>query len=152
MSLCGESFAAGGSVEKPTVTEESSDNVGAEPWTIADKGSFLLVEFSGQFSTQAGKQCVDAMVEACVKLGRSKVLLDCRRIQGELPIFARFEVTEYGASKRQHLRQLALVSRPEVALPDNFVENVAVNRGMNMRVFTDFDQALRWITEETSTS
>ena len=29
------------------------------------------------------------------------------------------------------------------------VENVAVNRGMNMRVFTDFDEALRWVSQET---
>jgi len=46
-----------------------------------------------------------------------------------MPIMDRFEVAEYGATKRQELRQLALVNRRDVVLPDNFVENVAVNRG-----------------------
>ena len=30
-----------------------------EPLTIIDKGSYLLVEFFGEFGVEAGKQCVD---------------------------------------------------------------------------------------------
>jgi hypothetical protein len=33
-----------------------------------------------------------------------------------------------------------------MVLPDNFVENVAVNRGMIMKIFTDFDEAEAWLT------
>ena len=62
-----------------------------------------------------------------------KVLLDCRKISGNTSVMDRFEVAEYGATKKQELRQLALVNRKDVVLPDNVVENVAVNRGMNRR-------------------
>jgi hypothetical protein len=117
-----------------------------EPLSIIDKGSYLLVEFFGEFSVNAGKQCVDRMVEACEKHRRSRVLLDCRRMTGKLGVFDRFEVTEYGASKRDQLMRFALLNRKDVVLPDNFVENVAVNRGMNMKVFTDFDEAEHWLT------
>jgi hypothetical protein len=118
----------------------------SESMSISDKGSYLLVEFFGRFSVEAGKQCVDEMVEASQKNDRSKVLLDCRRMTGSMPVIDRFEVAEYGAIKGRVLMQLALLNREDVVLPDNFVENVAVNRGMRMKVFTDFDEAVLWLT------
>jgi hypothetical protein len=120
-----------------------------EPLSITDRESFLLVEFSGRFSVEAGKQCVDRMAEASVRLGRPKVLLDCRRMTGDLSVFARFQVADYGATKRHQLRQFALLGREDVVLPDKFAENVAVNRGMNMKVFTDFDEAVLWLSQPT---
>lgn len=29
--------------------------------------------------------------------------------------------------------------------PDNFVENVAVNRGINLKIFTDLEKAIDWL-------
>ena len=118
-----------------------------EPLSIVDKDSYLLVEFFGEFSVEAGKKCVDRMTEACEEHDRSSVLLDCRRMTGEMSVMARFQVTEYGATKRLQIRRIALLNREEVLLPDNFVENVAVNRGMNLRSFTEFDEAEFWITD-----
>jgi hypothetical protein len=120
-----------------------------EPLSITDTGSFLLVEFFGKFSVEAGKQCVDRMAEACVKHGRPKVLLDCRRMTGVMSVLHRFQVAEYGATKASQLGRLALLNRKDVVLPDNFVENVAVNRGMNMKIFTDFDEAVLWLSQST---
>ena len=117
-----------------------------ETMSTSDKGSYLLVEFFGEFSVEAGKQCVDRMVEACKEHSKSKVLLDCRKMTGAMPILDRYLVADYGASKGRLLMQLALLNREGVPLPDNFVENVAVNRGMNMKVFTDHDEALYWLT------
>jgi hypothetical protein len=118
-----------------------------EVLSISDRGTFILVDFFGEFNVEAGKQCVDRMTEACQEYGRSRVLLDCRKMTGEMPIFSRFQVAEYGASKRYTIAQMALVVRPEIVLPDNFVENVAVNRGMNMKLFTDIDKAEAWLSE-----
>lgn len=117
-----------------------------EPISISDKGSYLLVEFFGEFSVEAGKQCVDRMAEACEKQSHSKVLLDCRRMTGSMPILDRFQVAQYGAIKGRQLMQLALLNREDVVLPDNFVENVAVNRGMTMKVFTNLNEAVSWLT------
>lgn len=120
------------------------------PPIITDKGCYLLAEFSEQFSVASGKQCIDSMVEACDDRGCSKVLLDCRNISGAMPVADRFQVAMYGATKRRQIRQLALLNREDVMLPDNFVENVAVNRGMNMKIFTDLDEAVLWLTKSAS--
>ena len=120
-----------------------------EPLNIADRGSFLLVEFFGKFSVEAGRQCIDRMVEASVKHGRPKVLLDCRRMTGVMQVLDRFEVAEYGAATCYQLHQVALLGNKDMVLPDKFVENVAVNRGMNLKIFTDFDEAVLWLSQST---
>ena len=123
-----------------------------EALSIIDKGSYLLVEFFGEFSVENGKQCVDSMTRACESRDRSKVMLDCRRMTGMMSIFDRFQVAEYGASKQRQIRQLALLNREEIVQPDNFVENVADNRGMNMKIFTKFDEAELWLNNSAPES
>ena len=118
----------------------------SETLSITDEGTHLLVEFFGEFSVEAGQQCVDAMAEACVNHGRDRVLLDCRRISGEMPLVDRVLVAEYGADHGHQMKRFALLNREGVPLPDNFVESVVVNRGMNMKAFTDPDEAERWLT------
>ncbi len=121
-----------------------------QEFTISDHGPYLLADFFGEFSVATGKRCIDSMVEAAIASGRRRVLLDCRRMTGEMPIIARFQVAEYSQKTRGAIDRIALLNRPEVVLPDNFVEHVAVNRGVNLKIFTDFDQAERWLTETPS--
>ncbi len=117
----------------------------SESLSIHAKESHLLVEFFGAFSVAMGKQCVDRMAAACEEHQRWQVLLDCRKMTGIMRIFDRFEVVEYGATRRHVLKRVAILVREGTPLPDNFVENVAVNRGMDLRVFTDFEAAEHWI-------
>lgn len=112
---------------------------------IVDKGSYILVEFFGEFSVEAGKRCVDRMVQACVEYDRTAVLLDCRKMTGNLRIMDRFEVMVYGQATRGKIARVALVNRPEDTLPDGFSENVGVNRGVNLRIFTHIDKASEWL-------
>jgi hypothetical protein len=123
-----------------------------QEFTISDQGPYLLTDFCGEFSAAAGKRCIDGMREAAIASGRRKVLLDCRTMTGDMPIIARFQVAEYSQKTRGAIDRIALVNRPEVVLPDNFVENVAVNRGVNLKIFTDFDQAERWLTDAPNPS
>lgn len=115
--------------------------------TISDRSDFLLTEFFGEFSIEAGKRCIDAMKEASQKSQHPKVLLDCRKMTGSMPIMARYEVAVYAETAREVISKIALVNRPEVILSDGFVENVAVNRGVGVKIFTDFDEAVRWLSE-----
>jgi hypothetical protein len=117
----------------------------ASSLTIVDSGEYLLAEFSGEFSIEAAKHCIDSMKNASIEKHQSKVLLDCRKMSGPMPITDRFVVAAYAATTRTAIAKLAMLNRPDVILPDNFVENVAVNRGANVKVFTDFEKAVRWL-------
>jgi hypothetical protein len=112
---------------------------------IHDRGNHILIDFFGEFSREAGKRCFDSMVEACDEFGRSTVLLDCRKMTGQPGILDRFLVMEYGQITHRTISRLALVSRQENILPDRFEEHVAVNRGVNLRIFTDIEAALAWL-------
>lgn len=115
--------------------------------TISVQDGYLLTEFFGKFSVEDGKQCIDAMIKASLESRRPKVLLDCRKMTGDMPITARFEVAVYSVTTLGVISKIALVSRPDIVLPDGFVENAAVNRGVNLRIFVDFDEAVRWLLE-----
>jgi len=123
------------------------DRVPEEPLRIEDRGSYLLVEFFGPFSVEASKQCVDRMVAACREHGQRNVLLDCRRMTGPLPVFDRFQVAEYGAMQGRQLMRLALVRSADNSPADSLVEDVAVNRGMDLKIFSDFTAAEQWLAQ-----
>ena len=51
----------------------------------------------------------------------------------------------YGQKLRGKIARLAMIGLPETILQDRFVENVAVNRGVNLRLFTGMDEAVAWL-------
>jgi hypothetical protein len=104
-------------------------------------------EFSGEFSSETGKQCIDAMVEVCGQSQISKALLDCRKMGGEIQIMESFMVVKYGVRMIGTISKFALVGREDQMFPDNFVENVARNRGINLKLFTDIEKAADWLRE-----
>ena len=114
---------------------------------IIQEEAYIRFDYSGEFSEVLGKQCIDAMVEACRQVQISKALLDCRNMTGEIRIFDSFKVAEYGVKMVGAIFKTALVGRQDQMLPDNFVENVAVNRGINLKIFTDADDAIDWLKE-----
>ena len=114
---------------------------------ITEKEAYVRFDYSGEFSEAAGKQCIDTMVETCSQLRIRKALLDCRKMTGEIQILESFMVAQYGVIMRGSISKTALVGREDQMLPDNFVENVAVNRGVNLKIFTDIEEAIAWLKE-----
>jgi hypothetical protein len=114
---------------------------------IIQEEAYNYFEFSGEFSPQTGKQCIDAMVEVCGQSPISKALLDCRNMTDEIEIMESFMVAKYGVKMVGVITKFALVGREDQMFPDNFVENVAVNRGVNLKLFTDLERAVDWLKE-----
>ena len=56
-------------------------------------------------------------------------------------------VAQYGVKMIRVLSKKALVVREDQMFPDNFVENVAVNRGVNLKLFTNVEEAIDWLKE-----
>jgi hypothetical protein len=119
--------------------------VSGEPICILDQGSYLLVEFRGEFSVDGCKECVDRMVAACGQYRQPKVLLDCRQMTGPLPVFGRFQVAQYGVTQCRQVMRLALLRSVAIDAADTLVEDVAVNRGMDLKTFNNFAAAEQWL-------
>ena len=116
---------------------------------IEKKDDHLLVTFSGEFSGTSGKKVVDTMIDASSESGEQRVVLDCRGMTGKMGLFEKFEVAVYGRRIVGTIDRLAIINRPEVMEPDNFVKTVANNRGVNLNLFTELDEGVRWVTSET---
>jgi hypothetical protein len=114
---------------------------------ITPEGSYIYCDYTGEFSVDMGMECIDALVEACVKHECYKAILDCSHMSGEMGIFQRFQVIQHAEVTRDIALKTAILARDEQVLPDKFAETVAINRGINLRVFTDIDAAKRWLEE-----
>ena len=97
--------------------------------SITQCEGYLHIEFTGEFSVEAAKQSVDAIVDASIKANCTKILFDCRRMTGDLSTMDRFDVAQYGSSKIEHFIKIAMLGREDQILPDKFFENVAVTVG-----------------------
>jgi hypothetical protein len=117
-----------------------SDNV-----TIVRREGYLNLTISGTFSLEAAKQSVDMLAEACNKESCYSVLFDCRPMTGEMPMFDKYKIGEYGAKVLPHVIRVAMLGREDQVSPDGFFENVAVNRGMILKVFSDEKKAVEWL-------
>jgi len=107
--------------------------------------NYLLVEFTGEFGVESGKRVVDAMLTASTQCKRDRVVLDCRKMTGKMPLFAKFEVAVYGGKVVGTISRLAIIGRPELIEPDRFVSTVAKNRGLNVEIFSDFIAGVDWV-------
>ena len=106
---------------------------------------YLHLTISGDFTPTAAKHAVDALADRCSKEQCYKVLFDCRSVLGEMPGPDRYELAQYGARVLGPKIKSAMLAREDQISPDRFFENVAVNRGLNLKVFSDINEAVGWL-------
>jgi hypothetical protein len=118
----------------------------------ADSGT-LHVTATGKFSLQAAKRTFVEMMNAVAKHQVAKVFFDGRSVKGKPEVIERFYFGEFAANTviRYSARgpcpstAFAYVLKEPLLDPGRFGENVAVNRGMNVRVFDNVKDAQRWL-------
>ena len=81
------------------------------------------------------------------KHGYNKALIDVRQMSGGLGIV---DVYKLGTKDFQEFRRPGQLKVSIVDSEDNrerfqFMENVAVNMGLNLRIFSDADEAMTWL-------
>ncbi len=117
---------------------------------IQKNPEYLRVDVSGDWSP--GKELEDALsvwsqvAEACKELEAFNVLA-VWDVPGRLPTFTAFQLGSMAHSFGiGHKFKLAIVHLNEERLKDSlFAETVAVNRGFQVKMFSDETQALSWL-------
>lgn len=92
-------------------------------------------------------------MEAIVALSAQKVLTDFRQLKGSFSTMDRFHYAEFGVRTfAKYLdcgvppfMPLAFIAQPPILDAQKFAETVALNRGLNVRVFLDVQTAVRWL-------
>jgi len=86
-----------------------------------------------------------AVIEQAVRHQASRILADETALVYRIGTFDLFASAKVLAENTPHITQSALVVNPDQVKDAQFFETVAVNRGLDVRMFTDIDQARKWL-------
>ena len=112
---------------------------------IEDKQDYVQVRYVGEFRLFEGRRTVDRINEACTKFHRSAVLLDLQSMTGNISIMDRFNIVVYGQKMIGTVSKIAIAAQPEAGTVSRLVETMAENRGINLKVFYEINQADSWL-------
>ncbi|MBS4063918.1 MAG: hypothetical protein KGZ74_05130 [Chitinophagaceae bacterium] len=115
--------------------------------------NFITLAASGNYSLAKAINLCMLSIDTCLSYNKKKILVNINKVTGNVPFFDRFQFAEALAQyKAKHalskVSKIALVGMEPLIDKNRFGETVAVNRGVNIKVFTDLNAALTWINEE----
>ncbi|HVG43804.1 MAG TPA: hypothetical protein VM890_03710 [Longimicrobium sp.] len=117
------------------------------------EGPLFYVSLAGEMDGRLAEKTYREVLRECVAGGRSKLLIDCRALSGELSTTDRYSLGQLVADEnasvaaREAGRQVrvALVGSQPFIDRDRFGETVAVNRGAAVKVTEDLASAYRFL-------
>jgi hypothetical protein len=118
--------------------------------TIKKREDVLWVKATGTRSLQTVLAMSEDIFTACIEQNTTKVLVDVRALEGRLETMEAYQIPDKHFPKmrdRSVITRAAIVDLEEFRNIYKFFENVAVNRGFALRVFSDLDEALEWLNE-----
>ncbi len=135
-----------------TYTERSIDVAGLN-MTVDPQADYLRVAFGGIFSVSQASPVSAHVLELTQEYQAKRVLIDFREITGDPTTMERFTLSSVFAAKYILYRSTNKIPATLFAVLGNhpfvdkqkFEEHVAVNRGVPIRIFVDFHQALKWL-------
>jgi hypothetical protein len=122
--------------------------------SLTDSPAFLHARLSGEFSLEEAERTFLEILQAVERRDSTRVLVDGRGVTGKPTIAERFYYGEFVARSviklcrktKRPLPKFSYVLLEPVLDKHRLGETVAVNRGMNLKTFTDFDDAAKWLT------
>ncbi len=120
--------------------------------TITERPSFLHASVTGPNTPQNVLRFLEQAYAACVERGQASLLLEMNLSGPSIGSASIFNVIAQRSADGAKLRKIAYVDRIERD-PEKvrFAETVAVNRGVNVRVFPDIEAAAGWLCEGAPT-
>ncbi len=112
------------------------------------ESDYLCVQATGIRTTESFVAMAMDVLTTGEKYEYNKVLLDLRGMTGRL---GTFDIYKLGTENLKELWRT--IGHPKVSVIDletnrerfEFMENVAVNQNINLRIFTDVDKAMAWL-------
>ena len=115
---------------------------------LVDDGEFIRLVFAGETTAQDHEDARAEAFRALTSRGWKRLLVDARQISTRMSLFDDYEFTKEHQSSLPLLARVAAIHRHDESERFRFIENVAVNRGHNLKVFTDPGEAIDWLIDE----
>jgi hypothetical protein len=116
---------------------------------MEDRGAYLYALVSGEkLSAAISKQYWDDITAECIRLDKLKIMIE----KDFAETVSLVEMYEMGVnlSKFFEAKKIAFLDRHGNADINYFGQMVAANRGVNMKIFHDSQEAEKWLQETDS--
>jgi len=116
--------------------------------TIEERPAYVYARADGDLTPTNALRFLEEAYAACVRTERSLLLLDMQLHGPDLNTTNVYEVISQRVADGSKLRKIAYVpfQRGDRSMA-HFAETVAVNRGVNVRLFESVAAAERWLLE-----
>ena len=112
---------------------------------LMEDGNYVRLTLGSVLTKKDHEEFRAKALAALADTGWSKVLIDTRQADPEMSIFDDYKFTSDHQSHLPPELRTAIVYHVDEAKRYQFIEDVALNRGVNIRTFTDETQALTWL-------
>jgi hypothetical protein len=120
--------------------------------TVEERPTYLYAKVVGQRTRENALRFLEEAYSACVKSGRSAALLEMQLSGPSLNTGSIYDIVTQRAADGRKLRKIAYVQSvtDDPAMP-YFAETVAMNRGVNVRLFQSVAAADEWLSDQGDT-
>jgi hypothetical protein len=112
---------------------------------IDETPSYLKARFIGAGATEEVERQFELLAEKCKSTKKNRLLLDFTEIPADISLVDRYELWIRTQVFAQYRCKVAALCKPERHDSQCFLETVARNRWVDLRVFTTVDDALEWL-------
>lgn len=113
-------------------------------FTVSDDARYLIERPIGHHTAAMQRELVTELLALLTTTGIRRVLVDGREQHTPLDTMEIYALWEEMAPRFPRDAKFAVVVGWHFAGPP-FIEHVAINRGVHIRYFTDYDAALAWL-------
>jgi len=113
--------------------------------------NYLHVLVEGQESYENSVEYTQAIIKYCEKTGYRNILIE-ENFEGELSIFDIYKISTYLIKilfSKNLMLNVAYLDKTQIQdRKSYFGENVFVNRGLNIKFFSVYDEAKKWLLNQ----
>lgn len=118
---------------------------------IEEKPDYLEARFTGAGAAEETWRQFDEIAERCKRANKNKLLLDFTEASGEVSLADRYFLGDKAQILSRRRLKVATVATRRQIDPQKFAELVARNRGVDLRAFTNVEDAEEWLLEQRAT-
>jgi len=112
---------------------------------IEETPDYLEARFYGACAMEEIERQFESLAEKCQCTNAHKLLIDFTRLPVELSLVDAYLLGEKALAFRRHRCKVAAVGKPEHYDSHRFLELVSQNRRVNLRTFTNVEDAKTWL-------
>jgi hypothetical protein len=114
---------------------------------IEELPGYLKTTFNGASTTGEAERQFELLAKKCKSTKKNRLLLDFRGIPADISLVESYELGKRTLVFAQYKCKVAAVCKPEQNDSQYFLGTVAQNRGVDLRVFINVKDAVKWLLE-----